>query len=41
MSTGLTSKKGCGIFAVSSLESYIPDTLLPVIRTILVPAPIY
>jgi hypothetical protein len=41
MSTGLTSKKDGGIFAVSSLESYIPGNILTIIRTILVPAPIY
>ena len=39
MSAGLTSKKSYVILAVSLFEDDVPYTLLPVIRTALVPAP--
>jgi hypothetical protein len=40
MSAGLTSKKSYVILAVSLFEDNISGTLLPVIRTTLVPAPV-
>jgi hypothetical protein len=39
MSAGSTAKKSYVIFAVSFLENYVAFSLLPVIRTIFMPAP--